>query len=57
MDFADFENLLDKRAQAMDAGDMVQYWLYDALICYELDYSEIALKSLQRAQESVKTTD
>jgi len=49
----EFELIQAKRAKASDSGDMTQYWIYDALICYELGMPETALESLKNAQESI----
>lgn len=45
-----FEAIQDKRTKAANNGDWIQYWLYNALIDFELGMPESALEAIQAAQ-------
>jgi hypothetical protein len=42
----------NKRSKASHNNDMVQYWLYDALICQHLGLKHLAIESLERATKA-----
>jgi hypothetical protein len=44
----------NKRGKASYNGDMVQFWLFDAMICLHLGLPHIAMDSLQNATKAKK---
>jgi hypothetical protein len=41
-----------KRSKALKLDDMLNYWLYDALICIHLGLSDAAIQSLHHAKQA-----
>ena len=44
----------NKRSKASCKGDMVQFWLFDAMICLHLGLPHIAMDSLQNATKATQ---
>ena len=44
----------NKRSKASYKGDMVQFWLFDAMICLHLGLPHIAFDSLQNATKATQ---
>jgi hypothetical protein len=44
----------NKRSKASCKGDMVQFWLFDAMICLHLGLPHIAMDSLKAATKATQ---
>jgi hypothetical protein len=44
----------NKRSKAGHIGDMVQYWLYDALICQHLGLPNLTTQSIENAVKATQ---